>query len=152
MLFSKRKTSSKTPSRIDSLIGVGTRIEGDITFQGGLRIDGEIRGNIQSAENDAGGVLVIGEQAMIEGEINCANLVISGSVLGPVRSTEFLELQPTARVTGDVQYYTLEMHLGAVVHGQLSHAVPAPKPVELKVASGILPSHAGVQAIGSKIE
>ena len=131
MLFQK---SGKPQNRIDSLIGAGTVIAGDVTFVGGLRVDGEIKGNVR-ATGDQPGTLVISEHARIEGEVEVSHLVINGAVIGPVRSTEFLELQAKARVTGDVEYNTIEMHLGAVVQGRLIHqGVPA-KTVELKLAS-----------------
>ena len=132
MLFQKK--SNKPQNRIDSLVGAGTTISGDITFSGGLRIDGEIKGNVHSA-GDQPGTLVVSEHARIEGEISVSHLVINGTVIGPVRTTEFLELQPRARVTGDVEYNNIEMHLGAVVQGRLVHQGALAKGVELKLAS-----------------
>lgn len=131
MLFQK---SSKPQSRIDSLIGAGTSIVGDISFAGGLRVDGEIKGNVR-ASGEQPCTLVVSEHACIEGEIEVSHLVINGTVLGPVRASEFLELQANARVTGDVEYATIEMHLGAVVQGRLVHQGAQAKAVELKLAS-----------------
>lgn len=128
-----RRRHNKSQVRIDSLIGAGTRIEGNVTFTGGLRIDGEVRGNISAG--DQPGTLVISEHARVEGEIRVSHLVVNGQVDGPVFSSEFLELQPRARVLGDVQYNSLEMHLGAVVEGRLLPQGAAAKPVELKLAS-----------------
>jgi len=128
------KKSNKPQSRIDSLIGAGTKIEGDVTFVGGLRVDGEIKGNVR-ASGEAGGTLVLSEHARIEGEIHVSHLVINGTITGPVHSSEFLELQPRARVTGDVQYNNLEMHLGAVVQGRLVHQGVSGKAIELKLAA-----------------
>jgi cytoskeletal protein CcmA (bactofilin family) len=134
MFLKKDNKSSKPQSRIDSLIGAGTKIEGDVTFVGGLRVDGEVKGNVRST-GDGGGTLVLSEHARIEGEIHVSHLVINGTIIGPVYSSEFLELQPRARVTGDVQYNNLEMHLGAIVQGRLVHQGSAAKAVELKLAS-----------------
>lgn len=129
------KKTSKAQNRIDSLIGAGTKIDGDITFSGGLRVDGEVKGNVRAA-GEQGGMLVVSEQAVIEGEIHVSHVVINGTIIGPVHSGEFLELQPRARVTGDVQYSSLEMHLGAIVQGRLVHQGAAGgKTVELKLAS-----------------
>ncbi|MFO1364280.1 MAG: polymer-forming cytoskeletal protein [Burkholderiales bacterium] len=129
------KKPSKPQTRIDSLIGAGTRIEGNVIFAGGLRIDGEVKGDVRCAEGQTG-TLVISEHARVEGEIAVAHLVVNGTIAGPVHATDFVELQPRSRVTGDVHYTSLEMHLGAVVDGQLVHKVAAtePKPVELKLA------------------
>jgi cytoskeletal protein CcmA (bactofilin family) len=116
--------SSKPQNRIDSLIGVGTRIEGNVTFAGGLRVDGEIKGNVRATDGQTG-TLVISEQARVEGEITVSHVVVNGTVVGPVHAAEFIELQPRSRVTGDVQYNALEMHLGAVVEGRLVHKTTA---------------------------
>lgn len=120
-MFGSNK-APKAQSRIDSLIGTGTRVEGNVIFRGGLRIDGEVRGNVL-VESGQAGTLVISEQARVEGEISVSHLVINGTVIGPVRVSEFLELQPSARVTGDVEYQGLEMQQGAVVQGRLIHTV-----------------------------
>ena len=132
-----RKQASKPQNRIDSLIGAGTRIEGNVTFSGGLRVDGEIKGNVV-ASGDQPSTLVVSEQARIDGEIHVSHLVVNGSVNGPVHSAEFLELQAHSRVKGDVHYNSLEMHLGAIVEGRLVHissAAEGSKTVELKIAS-----------------
>jgi cytoskeletal protein CcmA (bactofilin family) len=131
MLFRK---PSKPQNRIDTLIGAGTRIEGDITFSGGLRIDGEVRGNVR-ADGDAHSTLVVAEHASIEGDVTVSHAVINGTVTGPLRATEFLELLSRARVTGDVEYNSLELHLGAVISGRLVHTGSIAKSVELKLAS-----------------
>ena len=128
-----RKKSGKPLNRIDSLIGAGTRVEGNIIFTGGLRVDGEIHGNV-SVEKGLAGTLVISEQARVEGEISVSHLVVNGTVIGPVRVSETLELQPSARVTGDVEYMSLEMQQGSVVQGRLVHQANA-KTVELKLAT-----------------
>lgn len=127
--------TSKPNSRIDTLIGAGTIIEGNVTFTGGLRIDGEVRGNVCAA-GDRPGTLVISEHARIDGEVAVPHLVINGTVNGPVRSTDSLELQPRARVAGDVEYNSIEIHLGAIVQGRLLHrGIATAKTLELKVAN-----------------
>jgi cytoskeletal protein CcmA (bactofilin family) len=131
-MFSK---DSKPQNRIDTLIGAGTTITGDISFTGGLRIDGEISGNVR-ATGDQASTLVISEHARIEGEVSVAHLVINGTVTGPVVSSGFLELQAKARVTGDIQYNSIEMHLGAVVDGRMIHTGQPGKSIELKLAAG----------------
>ncbi|MFZ6771992.1 bactofilin family protein [Undibacterium sp. SXout7W] len=112
--------SRKSKSTIDSLIGATTVIEGNLHFKGGLRIDGHIKGNV-IADTEASSMLVISEQAKIDGEVKAAHVVVNGSINGPVFSSELLELQPKARISGDVHYKTLEMMSGALVSGQLTH-------------------------------
>jgi cytoskeletal protein CcmA (bactofilin family) len=118
MFFSNKP--SKPQNRIDTLIGADTRILGDISFTGGLRVDGHIKGNVL-AKGDAPCTLVLSENAKIEGKIQVSHVVVNGTVMGPVHATEYVELQPKARVSGDVFYKTLEMHLGAIVEGKLVH-------------------------------
>jgi cytoskeletal protein CcmA (bactofilin family) len=109
---------SKPQNRIDCLIGAGTTIQGDITFTGGLRVDGHIRGSVLAADGQPG-TLVLSEHARIEGEIRVSHVVINGAVVGPVHAVEYVELQSKANVTGDVYYKTVEIQLGAVVQGRL---------------------------------
>ncbi|MGE0358257.1 MAG: polymer-forming cytoskeletal protein [Burkholderiales bacterium] len=125
------------PSPIDSLIGAGTAIEGNITFVGGLRIDGHVKGNVKATGNKPG-TLVISELAKVEGEIDVAHVVVNGTVAGPVRATEYVELLPKARVTGDVAYKSIEVHVGAIVMGRLlyENTQKSEKVVEFKPASG----------------
>lgn len=110
--------TTKPQNRIDCLIGAGTVIEGDLTFDGGLRVDGRVNGSVQSVEGKPG-TLVLSEAARIEGEIRVSHVVINGTVVGPVHAADYVELQSKANVTGDVHYKTLEMQLGAVVQGRL---------------------------------
>ncbi|MFC7297803.1 bactofilin family protein [Herminiimonas aquatilis] len=110
----------KTKSTIDSLIGAATNITGNVHFKGGLRIDGHVKGDV-IADEDETSMLVISEHAKVEGEVRVAHLLVNGTIIGPVFSSELLELQPKARITGDVHYKALEMHGGAVVSGKLTH-------------------------------
>ena len=125
------------PSPIDSLIGSGTTIEGDISFSGGLRIDGHVKGNVKATGNKPG-TLVVSELAKVEGDIDVAHVVINGTVAGPVRASEYAELLPKARVTGNVSYKSIEIHVGAIVMGQMIYESPqkSDKVIELKPHSG----------------
>ena len=122
--------------RIDSLIGAGTVVHGDVTFKGGLRIDGHVNGNVIAAEAEPG-TLVVSAEARIEGEIRVSHVVINGTVNGPIAVGDHLELQAKARIVGDVTYRTLEMHVGAVIEGRLIHTEPGTAAVvELKRQTG----------------
>ncbi len=133
-MFGNRQ-SSKPQNRIDSLVGAGTKIEGNVHFSGGLRVDGEIIGNVVAAPGKPS-TLVLSEHARVEGEINVTHLVVNGVVIGPVHATEYLELQGKAKVTGNVHYKTLEIQLGAIVEGRLIHlAEAADKVVAFKIGT-----------------
>lgn len=123
----------KPHAKIDTLIGVGAVIEGNVRFSGGLRIDGEVRGNVEAADGASASTLILSEQARIEGTVAVAYLVTNGTVIGQVRVAECLEMQPRAKIVGDVEYSLIEMHQGAVVEGRLVHGLG--KSVELKLAA-----------------
>ncbi|MDP1596414.1 MAG: polymer-forming cytoskeletal protein [Methylotenera sp.] len=116
------KKSNKVQNSIDTLIGVDTRVEGNIIFSGGLRVDGAVLGTV-SELSDSPSTLILSEHGRIEGAITASKIVINGTVLGPVKSCQFIELQTKARITGDVTYNSLEMHTGAVIEGKLVYAV-----------------------------
>jgi cytoskeletal protein CcmA (bactofilin family) len=128
-----KKRENKPQGRIDSLIGAGPRVEGGLFFTGGLRVDGEVKGSVQAAEGASSSTLVLSEHARIEGAVVVAHLVTNGTVVGPVVVTETLEMQPKARIIGDVEYASIEMQQGAVIDGRLLHS--AGKSVELKLAA-----------------
>ncbi|HAF00341.1 MAG TPA: cell shape determination protein CcmA [Methylophilaceae bacterium] len=112
------KKSNKIDSNIDTLIGAETRLEGNIHFSGGLRIDGAVRGNV-TEPMDKLSTLILSEHGRVEGEVTAAKIVLNGKVLGTVKASQFIELQPKARITGDLYYKSLEMHTGAVIEGRL---------------------------------
>ena len=110
----------KEKNTIDSLIGASTHIEGNVHFKGGLRIDGHVKGNVV-ADTSNSSILVISDQAVIDGEVRAGHVVVNGVINGPVISTELIELQSKARISGDVHYKALEMMNGALVSGKLAH-------------------------------
>lgn len=117
-MFKKQKGSQN--DRIDSLIGHGSTVTGDIRFSGGLRIDGAVIGNVAGVD-EKGGTLVVSEKARIEGKVVCTHLILNGEIAGPIEVTQYVELQPKARIKGDLRYRMLEMHPGAIVEGRLVH-------------------------------
>jgi cytoskeletal protein CcmA (bactofilin family) len=126
----------RKPPPIRSLISEGTVVRGDIQFAEGLRIDGEVHGNISAATDGASAahtMLVISEKARVYGKVTAGHVIINGEVRGPVHSDDMLELQPKARVIGDIRYELLEMHQGAQVDGELKPLKSAEKPA-LKLA------------------
>ena len=122
---------------IKSLIASGTVITGDIAFSDGLRVDGHIMGNL-TASKDTPSLLVISETAIIMGEIRADHVIINGAVQGPIEAAQLLELQPKAKIEGDVSYKALEMHQGAVISGQLRPLAMQgdDKPILILPASG----------------
>lgn len=114
------KKANKIDSRIDTLIGTDAVIEGDVVFSGGLRVDGTIRGNV-SEQAGTQSTIILSENGRIEGAVKTTKIVLNGTVIGPVKASQFIELQTKARITGDLHYKSLEMHMGAVIDGKLVH-------------------------------
>lgn len=108
----------KSQPAIKSLIGPGSRIDGNLSFEDGLRVDGTVVGHIH-ASTERPSLLVISESATVQGEIHADHVIVNGRVVGPVYSRSLLELQPKARIEGDVHYAALEMHQGALISGQM---------------------------------
>ena len=126
---------SKPQNKIDSLIGAGTKVNGDMHFSGGLRVDGQIDGNV-TANPGKPSTLVLSEHARVDGAINVTHLVVNGVVTGPVHAAEYLELQSKAKLIGDVHYKTLEIQLGALIEGRLIQLTEASEKVVALKLSG----------------
>ena len=114
-MFGQKK---RRPTRVDSVIGQQTQIVGDITFAGGLHVDGHVRGNV-SATTDAKETLTVSERGSIEGEVRVPYVILNGVVKGDVHAPDRVELAANARVEGDVHYRMIEMAMGAEVNGKL---------------------------------
>lgn len=119
MLGQGKKTKSAS-TKVDTIIGQQTRIEGDVHFSGGLHIDGQVKGGV-IAEADSTSVLTVSEHGSIEGDVRVPTVILNGRVTGDVRSSERIELAAKARVDGDVYYNLIEMAMGAAVNGSLVH-------------------------------
>ncbi|MGH8377825.1 MAG: bactofilin family protein [Gammaproteobacteria bacterium] len=117
--------SQRPAVRIDTLVGRNTEISGDVSFSGGLHVDGTIRGNV-SAGNGAESMLSLSQHGVIKGEIRVPHVTINGTVEGDVYAEQRLELGAEARITGDVHYNLIEMTVGATVDGKMVHKPTAP--------------------------
>ena len=126
--------NKKRQPPIKSLIAQCSQIDGNIIFSDGMRVDGTVVGNI-NARLDQASILVISETATVTGEIHADHIIVNGAVNGPVHARVLLELQPRARILGDVHYTALEMHQGAIIAGQLRPVVGAEEKPTLKLAA-----------------
>ena len=125
---------NRAQAPIKSLIAEGIVIDGNIRFTEGLRIDGQVTGSV-IAEGHQPSILVVSEAAVVTGgEIRADHVIVNGTVKGQVHAAELLELQPLARIEGDVTYKALEMHQGAIISGHLQPLQGEEKPV-LKLAA-----------------
>jgi len=123
----------KRPPPIRSLVCEGTVLNGELCFVDGLRIDGEVHGDVICAA-EGRSLLVISEKARVHGKVKAEHVIISGEVHGPIHCDDLLELHPKARIVGEVHYGTLEMHNGASVNGALRALKSTERPA-LKLAA-----------------
>lgn len=131
-MFGKKKKFNS--ARIDTLVGQGTELHGNLKFSGGLHVDGKIIGNVL-AEDDSDAMLILSEFGSIEGEVKVPNMVLNGEIIGDVFGSNRVELAPKSRINGSVYYNLIEMAIGAEVNGGLVHESAenmAPKRLENK--------------------
>jgi cytoskeletal protein CcmA (bactofilin family) len=119
---------------IRSLVCEGSVLRGELRFVDGLRIDGEVHCDVL-AVGGANSLLVISEKARVHGRVKAGHVIINGQVVGPIHCDDLLELQPKARVVGDVLYGTLEMHHGASIDGEVRSLKSTERPTLTLAAS-----------------
>ncbi len=107
-------------SIIDTLVGINSKVNGDLFFEGGCHVDGTVKGNI-TADPDSNSALSISEDALVEGGVAVPFVMLNGIVRGDVFANQRVELGPTARVIGNVYYNLIEMAIGAEINGKLIH-------------------------------
>ncbi len=113
----------RRPVAIQTLIGEGTRVEGDLCFTGGAHIDGTVNGGVTSGR-DWNAFLSVSEKGTVEGNIRVPHLALSGTVKGDVFVGDKAEFGATAKVIGNVHYQLIEIAAGAEINGKLIHEVP----------------------------
>ena len=123
-MFGRKKDNSIDITKLSSLVAENVEITGNLAFNDGLRVDGKICGNLSNKEGKKG-LLVLSDRGCIEGNVNVHDAVVNGVIVGDLTVEHFLELQPKARVTGDIKYKRLQMDCGASVSGKLTCVVDA---------------------------
>lgn len=126
------KKSPRHPA-IDTLVGPGSKVTGDLSFDGGCHIDGDVAGNVTSDGQTS--AVSVSEHGTIEGDVSVPNVILNGTVTGDVYAGERVELRSTARVVGNVYYNLIEMAIGAEINGKLVHK-PDARPDHLDQPTG----------------
>ncbi len=112
---------------IETLIGAGTRVDGDVRVTGGMHVEGRVHGNVV-AEAGGAAVLEIAQGGVVEGNVDVPRVVVHGEVRGDIRASDKVELGATAKVSGSVVYGVIEMAAGAEIRGRLVAATLATAP------------------------
>jgi cytoskeletal protein CcmA (bactofilin family) len=127
-MFRKRPQPVIEVSKLSSLIAPGVEIVGDVIVTDGLRVDGRIEGNVRSKPGSRG-LLVLSEKGSLRGVVHVHDAVVNGTIDGDLEVEHYLELQASARVTGNITYRQLRLDCGAVVHGRLERLPDGDAPV-----------------------
>lgn len=112
MFFGKGKEKGSTETQMSGFIGKGVTIEGRLSFDGSVRIDGDFKGEI-----DAEGLLIVGEGAMIEASITVGSAVICGEVKGDIDVKTKIELKPPAHIQGNIKTQSIVIEDGVIFEG-----------------------------------
>lgn len=113
------KANEKPCASIDTLIGANAEVKGTVVFSGGLRIDGKVKGNIMAPGQDNSSTVILSERAEVDGNVQAPHITLQGRIRGNVHSSERIEVQRKAEITGDVHYKMMEIAVGATVDGNL---------------------------------
>jgi cytoskeletal protein CcmA (bactofilin family) len=132
-MFRKKRTPAIEATKLQSLVADNLDVNGDVSFTGGLRVDGTINGNVLGEPNEKS-LLVLSEKGTINGRVRVYDAIINGTIVGDLEVEHFVELQTNARIKGNIIYLQLQLDCGATVDGQLvrrdentkTPALPAP--------------------------
>lgn len=124
-MFGKKEIES---AHMETVIGAGTRFQGNIRSKGFVRIDGTVEGGV-SAEG-----VIVGEKAQINGDIVAKSVFVAGRVTGNVTAANALELQPKGQITGDVRAAQLSIAEGALFEGNCVMSAEKIGAVEIQTA------------------
>ena len=98
---------------INTLLGRGASFEGKLTFEGTVRVDGKLKGEVFSDD-----VLIVGEGAYVEAEIDIGEIIIQGTVVGNIRAKRGIEIHAPGRVKGDLHTPSLQIDKGVIFEGR----------------------------------
>lgn len=127
-MFNKKKPQPGIQqTKLATLISEDIRITGDVEFADGMRLDGQITGNV-STRPGTQTLFVLSERRVVNGSVHGYDLVVNGRIVGDVIADHFVELQANAHVVGNIYYQQLQMECGATVDGKLTRRDPADAP------------------------
>ena len=113
-MFEREKAQpQETTAGTSAFLGKGSRVNGKLAFEGAVRIEGQVEGEIAAEET-----LTIGESAVLKAKINGTSVVVHGQVTGDIAARSLLELHATAKVVGNISSPRLVVHEGAIFEGQ----------------------------------
>ena len=107
-------------SQIHTLLATGLRIEGNLSFAGGLRIEGEVVGDVL-AVGDSNNTIMVSKSGRITGAVRSQFVILNGQVCGSLHSTQSVEVLENGQIIGDiVDCKSVEVHAGGIIAGSLT--------------------------------
>ncbi len=107
-----KKKGPKSDS-ISTFLGSDASVEGTLSFQGTIRLDGKFKGKIAST----GGTVIVGEQAVVDADLTVGIAIVMGEMKGTIDASERIELYPPGRIAGDIQAPVIAIEEGGVFNG-----------------------------------
>lgn len=107
--------NSTNNSSVVNMVGNGTVITGDIKSKSDIRIDGVLKGSVNTE-----GKLVVGSSGVVEGDVICSNADISGEIKAKITVSQLLSLKSTSKLNGDIVTNKLSIEPGASFSGSCS--------------------------------
>jgi len=115
-------------TQAETIVGPSVKVEGELSSEGNVRIDGQVAGNVQTSQN-----LAVGEQAVISANVKALNAVIAGKIKGNITVEEALEITETGQVEGDITAKIISISPGAIFQGQCQMPLPTNQETEIEV-------------------
>ncbi|MFP4474434.1 MAG: polymer-forming cytoskeletal protein [Desulfatibacillaceae bacterium] len=103
----------KKKGGINTFLGPDVTFEGELRFEGSVRVDGTFKGTIESQS----GLLIVGEKALVEGDIHVGKVMVAGKVQGGIVATDSVEIQKSGQMVGDITAPKVTIDSGALFHG-----------------------------------
>jgi cytoskeletal protein CcmA (bactofilin family) len=119
---------SEPPSSEESVqahLGKGSRVEGKLTFEGSVRIDGHVEGEIEAHE-----AVIVGDSAVINAQINAETVIVKGKITGDIAARKRVELRAPGKLVGNITTPSLVIHEGVVFEGHCSMGGGAESKIE----------------------
>lgn len=126
MLGKDKKSSSSDSAAISTLLGRDTVIEGTLTFKETIRVDGHISGKLISSD----GTVIVGENAVLDADIQVGVAVIRGKINGRVEASQRIEIYAPAQVNGDISAPSVAIDSGVAFNGNCKMQSQVPKPLK----------------------
>lgn len=124
-MFERERTAAEEPGATSAFLGKGSRVSGKLAFEGTVRIEGHVEGEISAQDT-----LTIGESAVINAQVTGASVIVHGKVTGDITARRRLEIRAPGKVFGNISAPSLVIHEGVIFEGQCTMSSTEPARVE----------------------